>query len=317
MAGFLYKSINRSTPQIVVEEPSFSPLQVVTTTPVANPVATKPVEKKQTSVFLPSTTKKRGSVVSDNINLGNMQWFKDLLEEEGINGRITSGLRPGAKTSTGKTSHHATGDALDLVAADGEDLNDLYDAMLKNTKIIKALQNRGYGVLRETTDGVLKRTGGTGYHYHIGKDQSAVEDLNRGLQGLGPLFAKRGTKLDYEPVEREEKLTDYMNYYTPEYNMEAPEDGIVDWAKDAVKAIAKKVRKVTPAAQKAPVDWSKVRTTNDRPINIDYINKIVDNLNGSQLNNYQKSAILANIIEESGGNPMAVDKTHRFQGLLQ
>lgn len=73
MAGFLYKSINRSTPQIVVEEPSFSPLPVVTTTPVANPVTTKPVEKKQTSVFLPSTTKKRGSVVSDNINLGNMQ----------------------------------------------------------------------------------------------------------------------------------------------------------------------------------------------------------------------------------------------------
>lgn len=38
----------------------------------------------------------------------------------GISFRVTSGTRPGAKTNKGKTSYHATGEAIDVTPIPGQ-----------------------------------------------------------------------------------------------------------------------------------------------------------------------------------------------------
>lgn len=65
------------------------------------------------------------------------------------------------------------------------------------------------------------------------------------------------------------------------------------------------------------VDFSGIKTTNGRKYNPEYISYIHDRLKKSNLSTNHVTDILANIIEESGGNPFALDKTGKFYGLLQ
>ena len=107
--------------------------------------------------------------------------FEDLLKQEGINARITSGYRENAKTSSGKTSHHATrGGAYDIVPTDG-DFEKLRKEIYGNPRIIAWMKNKGWGILEETNPDILKKTGGTGYHWHFGPDKIALENFNRNL----------------------------------------------------------------------------------------------------------------------------------------
>lgn len=69
-------------------------------------------------------------------------------------------------------------------------------------------------------------------------------------------------------------------------------------------------------AEGGPIDYSGITTTNNRPYNTDYISYIDTALRNGGLNNYQRAAVLANIIEESGGNPFA-EGPGGFYGLLQ
>ncbi len=63
-----------------------------------------------------------------------------------------------------------------------------------------------------------------------------------------------------------------------------------------------------------PLDFSGIQTTNGRPYNPEDIAYINDRL--SQIAPPQRASILANIIEESGGDPLIVGPGH-FYGLLQ
>lgn len=65
-----------------------------------------------------------------------------------------------------------------------------------------------------------------------------------------------------------------------------------------------------------PIDYSGIKTTNNRPYNTDYISYIDAALQNGGMNDYQRAAVLANIIEESGGNPFA-EGPGGFYGLLQ
>lgn len=71
----------------------------------------------------------------------------------------------------------------------------------------------------------------------------------------------------------------------------------------------------------SPLDPNKkfkdIKTTKGRKYNENNMMYISDMLNNTLLSNVQKNAILGSIIEESGGNPFAVDETGRFKGLLQ
>ena len=107
--------------------------------------------------------------------------FENLLKQEGVHARITSGYRENSKTSSGKTSHHATrGGAYDVVPTDG-DFENLRREIYENPRIVAWMKNKGWGILEETNPEIKRRTGATGDHWHFGPDRMAVQQFNQNL----------------------------------------------------------------------------------------------------------------------------------------
>jgi hypothetical protein len=57
---------------------------------------------------------------TSDIQVGKMQEFLDILANNGIYVRVTSGIRPGATTSSGNRSRHDDGHAIDITPLNGE-----------------------------------------------------------------------------------------------------------------------------------------------------------------------------------------------------
>lgn len=173
----------------------------------------KPATQTKTTPALPQrpAPKKRGTIKT-SVNLGSMGWLKDLLEEHGISGTITSGLREGATTKQGRRSHHADGNAIDFVPTGSYEA--LEETIRQSPELVDALRAHGIGVLREVGKDSLAFTGGTGDHFHFGPDHSAVEDLNRLLNKQTP-YLLRGAfnpkfKLQSEPPLTQERVTNTL-----------------------------------------------------------------------------------------------------------
>lgn len=126
---------------------------------------------------------------SSDIQIGEMQELLDRFADAGISLRITSGYRPGATTSSGNQSWHASGYALDVTPIAGQTYENLKQQLRNNSELVKWMQDNGFGIIDETTPEMQSRTGATGAHWHIGKDKLA----QAGLQAI--LSARNGTKL--------------------------------------------------------------------------------------------------------------------------
>lgn len=114
-----------------------------------------------------------------NINVGNMQALLDEAAKYGIYFRITSGLRPGAKTKQGKMSHHAAGNAIDVTPIKGQTYADLTTKIRNSPEFVKWMREHGYGIYDETTANVMAKTGASGAHWHIGPDRVAIAGLDK------------------------------------------------------------------------------------------------------------------------------------------
>lgn len=119
--------------------------------------------------------------IESGINVGNMQALLDEAAKHNIYFRITSGLREGATTSNGSRSWHALGEAIDVTPIEGQTWDELRQQVRNSPEFVKWMQSKGYGILDETTKDMLARTGGSGAHWHIGKDKSALEGLKQFL----------------------------------------------------------------------------------------------------------------------------------------
>lgn len=64
-------------------------------------------------------------------------------------------------------------------------------------------------------------------------------------------------------------------------------------------------------------DFSDLKTTNNRPVNSDYLNYIYKKLRKAGYDDKHTAVLLGQIAEESGGDPFAVDSTGTYEGLLQ
>lgn len=73
----------------------------------------------------------------------------------------------------------------------------------------------------------------------------------------------------------------------------------------------------TPVSGNPVIDYSGIKTTRNRKYNPEYISYIDKSLIAGGLSPEKRATILANIIEESGGDPFALDGTGKFYGLLQ
>lgn len=137
--------------------------------PTSNPISTKTFHEGTT----PSIVKGTIEFKNNGIDVGNMQELIDLMQEEGISFRITSGSRPGSKTSNGLMSHHSSGNALDITPVQGQSWDDLIKQMRKSKRFISYMQEHNLGILDERSKKMQAKTGATGAHFHIGPDQMA------------------------------------------------------------------------------------------------------------------------------------------------
>lgn len=184
--------------QIEWEDPST--INWGTTSATVTSVETQP---QQQSI----TTPVQHVFKTPDIDTGEMKEFLDVLADAGIAVRVTSGARSGAKTSSGNTSWHSLGRALDITPVSGttrEDFNKLKDQILNAPTVIKYMQDHNIGILDETLDETLQKTGGSGWHFHIGPDKSALKGLQAWLNDANhlakhgmkfPILARSGTKL--------------------------------------------------------------------------------------------------------------------------
>lgn len=184
--------------QIEWEDPSTIQWPGITTSIINNPDTKDPVTKNPTRV--------QHVFKTPGTEVGEMQEFLDVLADNGIAVRITSGTRPGSKTAQGKQSWHGQGRALDITPISGttrEDFNKLKDQILNNPAVIKYMQEHNIGVFDETLDSNLQKTGGSGWHFHIGPDQNAIKGLQAWLNDTNylakhgmkfPVLVKQGTK---------------------------------------------------------------------------------------------------------------------------
>lgn len=132
---------------------------------------------------------------SKDPNLKNLS-LEQLLKEEGVHAKITSGYRKGSKTSNGNNSNHSHLDenghagAYDLVPTDGN-FETLRQEIYGNPRIVEWLKNKNWGILEETSKDVMRKTGATGKHWHFGPDTAAI---NMSKQN-GIEYAKLGIKI--------------------------------------------------------------------------------------------------------------------------
>jgi hypothetical protein len=108
------------------------------------------------------------------LNPDSLRQLAKLLEQKGVPVRITSIERPGARTSNGSMSHHSTGKAMDVVPVD-RDFEKLQNVLTTDPEVIYFMNMLGIGFIDETTKEMLRRTGGTGPHYHFGPDKLAIK----------------------------------------------------------------------------------------------------------------------------------------------
>ena len=107
-----------------------------------------------------------------------MEELVELMRDEGISFRITSGSRPGSKTSNGSMSHHSSGNALDITPIQGQSWDDLINQMRKSKRFVSYMREHKLGILDERSKKMQARTGATGAHFHIGPDLNAIANFN-------------------------------------------------------------------------------------------------------------------------------------------
>lgn len=108
-----------------------------------------------------------------NINVGNVKDFLDKASEYGISFRITSGERPGAKTSSGNRSRHDGASAIDITPIEGETYEELYDK-IRNSPLLDYMVENNIGFLEEKSKEDQRKYGATASNIHI-----SVPDVSR------------------------------------------------------------------------------------------------------------------------------------------
>jgi len=144
--------------------------------------------------------------------------IKDLFDKNGINIRVTSGKRPaGVVGKAGARSHHVQGNAVDIVPGAGESFDSIRRKMSSNPEILQFFHTNGLGVIDETTAAVMRKTGATGKHFHIGPDRWALRTWSGWANNIPSNYS---TSLNYilngntidkaaELISREENNTSF------------------------------------------------------------------------------------------------------------
>lgn len=148
--------------------------------PELNSINTKTLDVSSLSFdkFIPPSI--NNTHVQENYPINPNISLEDLLKQEGVNARVSSGYRKGAMSKNGHKSNHShlnsdgTPGAYDIVPNDGN-FENLRKEIYGNPRIISWLKAKGWGILEETTSDIMKKTGATGKHWHFGPDTAAID----------------------------------------------------------------------------------------------------------------------------------------------
>ena len=154
----------------------------------AKPVSRPAKSTTTASITISPVSKKseKGTITLDGIDVGNMKHVLDKLADAGISVRVTSGRRDAGKAGkAGSKSYHITGNAIDIVPGKGETFESIRQKIKNNPKLLQYFRDNKIGIIDETNEETMRRTGATGAHWHIGPDRLA-------LSGFETMFAKQG-----------------------------------------------------------------------------------------------------------------------------
>lgn len=170
-----------------MEAPAEPPVEEA---PVETPVETPVQVETPAVVEKPVVPITRGTIsFNSGVKVGNMQEVLDKFAEAGISVRVTSGVRkPGQAGRAGTRSHHTRGNAIDIVPGKGETWDSMRKKIKENEDLKNWLRSRKIGIIDETVEATMKKTGATGPHWHVGPDKWALRDFEA-------IFAKYGVKL--------------------------------------------------------------------------------------------------------------------------
>ena len=115
--------------------------------------------------------------------------IEDLLKSEGItsiNGKKikfgnknlrSSNARYGVKNSNHKKRDPHTGNAsardISIINGNPQDYAEFRRVLMSNPRVVAWMQAKNWGIINELTPAVLRRTNGTGPHFHFGPDRWA------------------------------------------------------------------------------------------------------------------------------------------------
>lgn len=157
-------------------------------------------------------------------------------------------------------------------------------------------------------------------NYAKGKYASKYASLaGHWVNGLEYNRITGSTQKEDEVYLNPKDYNDYMTKYKSQIKKFGGEDDIIDKIKHKIIATKNKLFgrvKVDVPKIENGYDFSKIIATDNRPFNADSINYIASKLNNLD-NNFQRAAVIANIIDESGGDPYAASKDNTYRGLLQ
>lgn len=113
----------------------------------------------------------------------DMKRFIDRYEQQTGKPLILTSGRRQASDGVGKyskVSHHNTGNAFDIKGLHTDD----YYYLMNTKEGLSLMSEFGLGIIDETDPEMLKKTGGTGAHFHIGRDSKYVNQVRERLSTL-------------------------------------------------------------------------------------------------------------------------------------
>lgn len=132
-----------------------------------------------------------------------MNQFVTKLQDKFPTIRITSGKRDG-----NQHSHHHTGNAVDIGVNRSTDTDamKMYDWLMNTEEGLGLMSEYGLGIIDETDPEMMKKTGATGPHFHIGPDSKFSKVTNERYLQFDSYYTYEGRKdAKYKKVAVTEK----------------------------------------------------------------------------------------------------------------
>ena len=269
----------------------------------------------------------------------------EILKEEGVHFKITSGYRGsnsfrGGKTKQGRRSNHNRLDnkgnplAYDIVP-DGVSWTQLKKEIYGNPRILNYLLNRNWGIIDETKADIKKITGATGDHLHIGADSLGRRMLSSQIQKQGLLKGQEGFKvpavdlvsqfsvniprfnediykIEDDDIERKNKLLfDDIYNYTPSIKEETTsEEDLLKQSPFYYRPEEQKQQTITYIPQQTTTQPTSI-SGNSTP------SKIMNYFLSKGMPKHIAAGIMGNLYVESKFNPSAIGDRGTSGGIAQ